>query len=288
MNPAAATGVRPHAVKALPDGGACKGQGMNAEAPVRLFWTGGWDSTFRLLQLLLRYRLRVAPLYLRDDTRASSTIEIATMERIRATLADRFPETCELLRPTTYVHVSELGDDAEVQHAYDRLAVKHGIGSQYGWLARYDHQRNAEGVELTCESVPLGASGILLAHTVPTTSPQGYATYRLDPSESDPDVRMLFDGFAYPLIMTTRDDMVAIATANDWMELMAMTWFCHRPAPGPVPCGLCNPCRANIAEGFGWRIPRRRRALSAVYRYTWLPVRTGARRLLLRWRARER
>ena len=93
----------------------------------------------------------------------------------------------------------------------------------------------------------------------------------------------MFGGFGYPLIATTREHMLEIMRDNDWTELMGMTWFCHRPAHG-VPCGLCKPCRANIEEGFGWRIPRRRRALSAVYRYTLLPVRMGARRVVLRLR----
>ena len=49
---------------------------------VNLLWTGGWDSTFRLLQLLLLHRVAVAPHYLEDPTRASTQIELETMARI--------------------------------------------------------------------------------------------------------------------------------------------------------------------------------------------------------------
>ena len=35
---------------------------------VKLLWTGGWDSTFRLLQLLLLYEKKVQPYYIIDPT----------------------------------------------------------------------------------------------------------------------------------------------------------------------------------------------------------------------------
>ena len=54
---------------------------------VHLLWTGGWDSTFRLLQLLLQQRVPVVPHYLVDDTRPSAQTELRTMACIRDRLA---------------------------------------------------------------------------------------------------------------------------------------------------------------------------------------------------------
>jgi hypothetical protein len=258
---------------------------MDQDTPVVLMWTGGWDSTFRLLQLLLQLRVPVAPLYMLDDTRASAPIEIRTMDGIRAALAEQHPHTRDLLRPTTVVPVRDLAPDPKVQRAFDRLAVKHAIGSQYGWLARYYRQRGVPGIEVACEHTPHGASGVLIVRHIAAQSPQGYNTFLVNPNDPDPDIDTVFGGFAFPLIETTREDMLDFARANDWVSLMGRTWFCHRPTRNAEPCGLCNPCRANIEEGFGWRISRRRRALSAVYRYTLLPVRKGARRVLLHLRA---
>src|SRR5688572_22265978 len=70
-----------------------RGDAHGPDTPVVLLWTGGWDSTFRLLQLLLAQRLPVEPLYLLDDTRASSKVEIATVERLRAAIGERHPHT---------------------------------------------------------------------------------------------------------------------------------------------------------------------------------------------------
>src|SRR6478672_10747010 len=73
---------------------------LSRDTPVNLFWTGGWDSTFRLLQLLLEHRLPVAPVYLIDDTRASTQFEFDTMDAIRDALFDAYPRAHALLRPT--------------------------------------------------------------------------------------------------------------------------------------------------------------------------------------------
>ena len=50
---------------------------------VALLWTGGWDSTFQLLQLLIIHRRRVTPFYLLDEERRSTGVEIRTIKRIK-------------------------------------------------------------------------------------------------------------------------------------------------------------------------------------------------------------
>ena len=107
---------------------------MDRDTPVVLMWTGGWDSTFRLLQLLLQHRVPVAPLYMLDDTRASSPIERKTMEAIRAALAEQHPHTRALLQPTIVVPVRDLAPDVTFQRAFDRLAVQCIIRPPTGWL----------------------------------------------------------------------------------------------------------------------------------------------------------
>lgn len=51
-----------------------------------LFWTGGWDSTFHLLQLLLDEYKAVQTYYLLDSTRASCPEEIETILTIKKRL----------------------------------------------------------------------------------------------------------------------------------------------------------------------------------------------------------
>ena len=51
--------------------------------PINLFWTGGWDSTFRLLQLIIVFRKRVQPYYIIDTTRKSVQNEKQAINKIR-------------------------------------------------------------------------------------------------------------------------------------------------------------------------------------------------------------
>lgn len=259
---------------------------MDGVTPVQLLWTGGWDSTFRLLRLLLDLKRPVAPIYLQDETRASLPVEIETMDRIRAALAAAHPHTRALLRPTTFVRVADIAPDATIQRAGDRLAAKYGIGSQYPWLARFCRERGLHEIEMAAENARQGAGLVLLDNIAPARSPHGYPTHRVPPDAKDPDAFLVFGAFSYPQIELTRLDTLEIARRNGWDEWMDMTWFCHRPARGMQPCGLCNPCLYAIKEGFGWRIPRRRRTLSAAYRVTLLPLRKACRHVLLQLRAR--
>lgn len=257
---------------------------MSRDTPVNLFWTGGWDSTFRLLQLLLEHRLPVAPVYLIDDTRASTQFEFDTMDAIRDALFDAYPRAHALLRPTQVSRVSDIAPDAELDAGYARLAARYGMGNQYAWLSRYCRQQRLRGIELSCECALHGAGVMLQANIAPIETPQGYASFHIPPGAPDPDATLLFGAFGLPLVRTTRQQMVAQAQREGWMRLMGMTWFCHHPTRAGTPCGLCNPCLASIKQGFGWRVSRPRRALGTVYRMTLLPLRNAARRIVLKHR----
>ncbi|HYD83353.1 MAG TPA: hypothetical protein VEA63_04860, partial [Opitutus sp.] len=52
-------------------------------ATVDLLWTGGWDSTYRLLDLVLRKSRTVAPHYVVDPDRSGTIQELRAMRAIR-------------------------------------------------------------------------------------------------------------------------------------------------------------------------------------------------------------
>jgi hypothetical protein len=64
--------------------------------PTQLLWTGGWDSSFRLLQLVLVERRPVRPIYVIDTGRPSTLFELRAMEAIRAGLLARLPDSSPL------------------------------------------------------------------------------------------------------------------------------------------------------------------------------------------------
>lgn len=92
---------------------------------VHLLWTGGWESTFQLMQLLIVDRRRVTPVYLIDADRRSTGAELRAMKRIKERLFREYPHTRELLRPTRYFAVADLSPDPEITQAFQAVLEKH-------------------------------------------------------------------------------------------------------------------------------------------------------------------
>lgn len=259
---------------------------VEPSATVNLLWTGGWDSTFQLLRLLLIHGRHVNPFYLQDATRPSTAIEIQTMDRIRDRLASVYPQTRQLLAPTRLFKVSELAEDHEINSAF-RASVKQAfMGSQYAWLARFCRQQHITDMEL-CIHRDDKAHAAIEQYVVEDVAPGGYRTYRFDPQYSHTGQYTLFGGFSFPLFEMSKLDMAAVNDERGWKDLMHMTWFCHRPGKDQQPCGRCNPCLYTIEEGLGWRIPMGRRVTSAAYRIFVRPLKSPAKAILQRLQARS-
>lgn len=246
-----------------------------------LLWTGGWDSTFQLLRLLLLHRRQVTPFYLVDPTRGSTAVELATMDRIRAQLAALDPQTIDLLAPTQCFRVEDLAADRDIEAAFAASVQEASMGSQYGWLARFCQQRDIRDMQL-CIHRDDKAHHAIEQFVFRDAARDGGTTYRFDPQFSDTSQYRVFRYFSFPLFETTKLDMARIAAEQGWQDLMQVTWFCHKPRRNQQPCGRCNPCLYTIDEGLGWRIPAGSRVTSAVYRALVRPWKAPAKALLNR------
>jgi hypothetical protein len=251
-----------------------------AAPPVHLLWTGGWDSSFQLLRLLLLHRREVIPHYLRDSTRSSTRAELAAMERIRGRLAERHPHTRTLLAPLRTLDIAELAPDPAITRAFDRIAADTFIGSQYEWLARFGRQRGIELLELSA-----GYRGGRIQRVVGPYATRidehGRVSYRIGHEHRDTPEYAVFGGFSFPLFTLDKAETARIAAGHGWLDILELTCFCHRPRDGK-PCGYCNPCLYAVDEGFGWRIPRRNRVKGAVYRALVRPMKAPAKAALRR------
>ena len=256
---------------------------MHDGKPVDLLWTGGFDSTFRLLTLLLEHRVPVQPWYLHDERRASTPIEEATMARLRAEISMAHPQVRALFLPTRTAPLTAGRVDDDIQHAFDAILREHRIGDQYAFLARWCREHDLHDVELSIEWGPRGTPHAVEPYMTPAASRHGLPTFRLHPDAPDAFQRV-FGVFTFPLISMTKLDEARIAASHGWSELLAETWFCHRPTRNQRPCGFCNPCQYALEEGFGSRIPPSRRALSRLFNVTLLPLRGRARQMLRRWK----
>ena len=252
---------------------------MNAShaTPVQLLWTGGWDSTFRLLQLLLLHRLPVVPHYLSDPSRPSTRQELAAMVRIAAHLHDTHPATRTLLQAPRIVALQDVPPDPESIAALRAIRSRVFIGDQYAWLPAYCRQSGIDDMELGVH-VDDKVQAILRDFVTRFRHPAGYASKRVDAVHAGTPEHTLFRWFAFPLFDIDKRGIDDRACAEGWGPIMEMTWFCHTPVNG-MPCGTCAPCVFTIQEGLARRVPRSRRALSFFYRRLAWPLKGPLRQV---------
>ncbi len=227
-------------------------QKVSASPATRLLWTGGWDSTFRLLQLLLVEGREVQPFYVLDHLqyRPAVPAEQRAMRNIRELLAKRSPEAASRLQATIECRLDDVAPNARISDSFER-SLKFGfIGGQYEWLARFCAQHDIEDMELSIHRDDKARE--LLADLVDASRS------RLDPRREGDGRYELFKTFRFPLFDKTKEQMRTEARNAGFEELMELTWFCHRPIRGE-PCGVCNPCIYTIQEGLGDRVPARGR-----------------------------
>ena len=249
-----------------------------ADSPcVNLLWTGGWDSTFRLLQLLLVHRVPVVPHYLEDPTRASTRTELRTMARIGDHLREAYPHTRELLQPLRIAAVADVEEDPEIAGALREIRKRIFIGSQYAWLPAFCKQHAIADMELGVH-VDDKVQALLRLYVMAFEHPAGYSSIRVDPRHAGYAEFRLFRYFSFPLFHIDKVEMGRQAEAEGWGAIMDMTWFCHTPVRG-APCGFCAPCVYTIEEGLARRVPASRRALSFLYRHIALPLKGPLRQM---------
>ncbi|NUS38387.1 MAG: hypothetical protein HOQ02_05120 [Lysobacter sp.] len=244
---------------------------------MNLLWTGGWDSTFRLLQLLLLYRLPVVPYYLEDPTRASTPVELRTIERIGAHLRATYPHVRGLLQPLRVATTASVAPVAEIDAALDEIRERVFIGSQYAWLPAFCRQRGIADMEIGVH-LDDKVRTLVRPYALEFAHPGGFRSVRVDPAYADTAEFRLFRYFSFPLFHLDKRTMARLAAAEGWSAIMDMTWFCHSPVRG-APCGICAPCVYTIEEGLAYRVPAPRRALSLLYRRLVLPLKDPSRRI---------
>jgi hypothetical protein len=216
----------------------------------RTLWTGGWDSTFRICQLVLQHRVQVQPYYVIEPERRSAPTEIRTMSRIRKSLVALDPAVDRLLADTVFVCKHDLAADKDLARRYENLRSRSYLGPQYEWLARLATQRSLDGLELSVH-VDDRAFPFIKECAEHVEAPTG-STYRIPRSRSADDI-YLFGHFSFPLLEWSKMDMERYARTHGFLHILNETWFCFIPLNGR-PCGVCDPCRFAMTEGMQHRL----------------------------------
>ena len=223
---------------------------------VHIFWTGGFDSTFRICELLYSGKI-VQPIYIVNKnidgfdflgfpiTRKSVDFEIKTMDHIRKKLNNNN------LLPTLYIN--DIKQDKEYYTAmrniyYERYGLFAPIlnqplgrfsrpSNQYTLLALFA-KNYPHTIEICVEKCGTG----LDTHTEKYRTGIG-GDCRL--KENIPNDLNIFNKFRFPIIHLTKKDMLKIAKKKGFDNILKMTWSCWFPVNGKQ-CGYCDMCRHRV------------------------------------------
>jgi hypothetical protein len=220
---------------------------------VNILWTGGWDSTYRVLEALLLEDKTVQPHYIVDPELNSLLFEIRAMDQIRKMVRADYPDRAVRLLPTIVTHIDAIHPDDEIAEWNRQLSSITRLGTQYEWLARYAKHHVQEPELMILRTLP-GRSDHFGHIMGPYLQGKGHECRMIGPFH-DPGIE-LFSFFRFPVIHLFKSDMRTVAEDHGFIEIMKMTWFCHDPTEG-LPCGLCSPCKLAPASGITHTFYRR-------------------------------
>jgi len=225
-----------------------------------LFWTGGYDSTFRLCQILLILDRPVQPIYIMcgdvdsetsrltkslglDISRENQKQELETMKQIRKIIIKNNPHLATKFLPTHYV--ISVQKDYTISKAFKRLHRNLGYftrsTSQYERMARYS-SKYPYPIEVGLEKCGTGLDEATQHIRIDTGV---NCRIRDDIALSDNDLR-IFSKFRFPISHLEKEDMRQTALKNNFFYILKMTWSCWYPLKNGQPCGKCEMCLKRI------------------------------------------
>ena len=239
---------------------------------INILWTGGWDSSFQLIKSVIHGTADIQPIYIVDENRQSTAMELLTMKRIKQALRADFPARAGSLLPVRFCAVSDLQSNQRITSAYTRMHKRTRIGVQYDWLARFCDQCGVSDLQLCIHSDDKAHAAL---QDLVEDGRERLNDYRVSEKHVGTDEYELFKYFSFPIFDMTKREMQENAQELGFSSIMNLTWFCHAPKDGR-PCGKCLPCRFTIDEGLGWRVSYFRRLHGAL---VWSVLRPAKARL---------
>jgi 7-cyano-7-deazaguanine synthase len=222
------------------------------KADLYVFWTSGFDSTFRMVQIqkeIVDKALVVQPIYVSGNGRKSEAIEIERMKKMIPMLREiGNNEILDLL----IVEKDSIPANEEISAAYNRIASKIRLGTQYDWLARLALQY--PGIEVGVQKPNGEYGGCNKAIATMGSMEHRDNCYYVNKEKSDPDFNLVFGNFSYPILDIKETRMVELIHEWKCEDIMDNIWFCFIPIDGK-PCGYCRPCQQKMECDMEWLIP---------------------------------
>ncbi len=242
-----------------------------------LYWTGGFDSTFRLCEMLINERKIVQPIYVSlvldnncetEETcnklwvRRNRKYEKRAMLEIRKLLNSKYPATLKRLLPTLYIDKDI--EDVEFNQAFEAKFYANNLWPgkrrkhQYLFLSKYAYYHKIY--------VDIGVLGIhdkqalaqfLKQHLKPISEKHELSTMKNTNVNKEHGKKIINYGIdipghyleylRFPLFGRTKEQLLLKARNYGYEDILKKTWSCWFPNPASgKPCGKCPMCKERI------------------------------------------
>lgn len=223
----------------------------------KVMWTGGMDSTLRILQLSY-LDIDIQPYYVYVKKRLTRDKEVDTVNKITKMIKNRSTTKANIL-PLKILDEDDFRPfEQDIVDAYKRLIKNQHISIQNLLLSQVT--RNIPGLEISFEKTKnsndtslvdnvLGQKGI--REEVDETG----EIYCYITEKTGKDEFTVFGNYKFPkrIITLTKEDEVSEFEKMNAMDIAKETWFCQNPV-GDEACGYCLVCRNTIHELGTWRL----------------------------------
>jgi 7-cyano-7-deazaguanine synthase in queuosine biosynthesis len=221
---------------------------------INLFWTGGLDSTCRVIELS-RKNVVLQPYYIKDSTRGSTKYELKAIKKIAKEILSHKDNKFQLL-PLIVIEDKTIVKNDEIHKSWELLNKKYKLGQQYEYLANFAKNNNLK-LELGFEkAINDTISRVFKGEgELKTLDDNNYEALYVDTEKSSKELIDIFGNLliSLPIWGFTKLQEAEEIKALGFEKCIKMTWFCHFPIFGR-PCGVCNPCNGVIEYGMSYRL----------------------------------
>lgn len=223
---------------------------------VHIFWTGGLDSTYRVVELS-RKECVIQPHYIIITGRKTFEYELRAISEITAILNSDKRTKAKILPPEKCTK-DELEEYADILSAWELLhRIKKFNSTQYPLLACYARQKSLK-VEMGIQFSENGTVVKVVDDSTLIDCPDHDDVMMIDPVKGSQEWASytVFKDFLFPksLYHKTKREEVEELKRQGYDKVLKRVWTCFKPVLG-MPCGHCFPCRSAMKEGAGVMVP---------------------------------
>ncbi len=218
------------------------------EKTMPFLWTGGWDSTFRVIQLY-QQGVTLQPIYVIDHNRPSAEKEIETIALLSKQIEERFKNSNGKILSVRLIKRKSIKSSIYLKKIFKMIKRRQPIGKQYYWLACLAKKY---GALEQCFHKEDRDQLISISELTEIKDEIGGRNWVVNQKKMGFLRSQLFKNVRFPLIYISKLEMKSYAEEHGFIDIMNNTWFCHKS--GEKPCRYCSPCKQYVIDGFGYRL----------------------------------